>query len=396
MGYKKYFFGIPYSSRQNKEKYVVKRTFFQMFKKKKSQNCTKYYFLGLRIWRKKKNKIDILKDKVTDLQNVAMGLENSVQALQYHMSTQIENSVHALQSNVGALIEEKLHPEIKDYFSISDVDTSNQKEEDRYIEPIKTTTCKICGCESKLLFKSKIFHNRYDAEYYHCPHCGFMQVENLEWLEEAYNTPVTQEDTGVLLRNLILRKYISIVLFHLFNPNGKYLDYGGGYGILTRLLRDIGFEFYHYDKYCENIMAQGFEGGLTDRYDAVTVIEAFEHFDNPVAEIEKMLGLSDTIIFTEEILPTPVPEPSQWWYYCLNHGQHISFYAIKTLEYLADKYGLNYYGVYNLHILSKQNLEAKINYLKSKNSNSLFNEVETAMKSLTYDDMNYIIEKTNK
>ena len=36
----------------------------------------------------------------------------------------------------------------------------------------------------------------------------------------------------------------------------------------------------------------------------------------------------------------PVPKPQSWFYYCPIHGQHISFYSLKTLQYLAKKYGL--------------------------------------------------------
>ena len=368
-----------------------------LFKKEKSYFYTKYYFLGIKIWHKNKSKVDILADKISDLQNDVQGIKSGLQ----HNFQTIQDNVQILQHNINSEIKSNFQSlkmqNLLDYFPVeskSDVDVNT--EENRYIEPIQTSSCKICGGEAKLLFKSKIFHNRYDAEYYYCPNCGFLQAEKLEWLEESYNTPVTQEDTGVLLRNLSLRKYISIILFNLINPNGRYLDYGGGYGLLTRLLRDIGFEFYHYDKYCENIVAQGFEGSLTDRYDAVTSIEAFEHFVNPLQEIEQMLKLTDTILFTEEILPLPAPEPSEWWYYCLNHGQHISFYSNKTFQFIANKYGLNYYNVYNLHILSKQNFEAKINYLKTKSIDSLFSEVEMTMQSLTVKDMNYIIELTNK
>lgn len=395
-GFKKYILGIPYSSSQKTGNGIVKRTFFQMFKKEKSYSGTKYFFLGIKIWDKKRPQIDIITDKISDIQRQMHNMKNNMQQQVHNVENTLLTELGRVDNNVNEKFNSLL-PDYNYYFS-NETETTDDTatEKDRYIKPIKTTTCRICGGKSKLLFRSKIFHNKYDAEYYHCPNCGFLQAENLEWLNEAYNTPVTEEDTGVLYRNVEWRKYISIILFNLLNPNGKFLDYGGGYGLLTRLLRDIGFEFYHYDKYCENIVAQGFEGNLNDKYDAITTIETFEHFADPLHEIEHMLELSDTIIFTEEILPQPIPEPEEWWYYCLNHGQHISFYSNKTLKYIADKFGLYYFNVYNLHILSKQNFETKINYLKNKNINSLFKEVETSMQSLIGKDMYYIIEKTNK
>ena len=44
-----------------------------------------------------------------------------------------------------------------------------------------------------------------------------------------------------------------------FNKNVAYLDVDGGYGMLTRLMRDYGFHFYWTDPYCQNILARGFE-----------------------------------------------------------------------------------------------------------------------------------------
>ena len=76
-GFKKYILGIPYSSLQNKEDCVVKRRFFQMYKKNKSYFHTKYYILGIKIWQKNKPKFDIFADTVT----------NQIAALQYQTQT---------------------------------------------------------------------------------------------------------------------------------------------------------------------------------------------------------------------------------------------------------------------------------------------------------------------
>ncbi len=38
-----------------------------------------------------------------------------------------------------------------------------------------------------------------------------------------------------------------------------FLDYAGGYGVFTRLMRDIGFDFYWHDPYTQNLFANGFE-----------------------------------------------------------------------------------------------------------------------------------------
>jgi hypothetical protein len=54
----------------------------------------------------------------------------------------------------------------------------------------------------------------------------------------------------------------------------------------------------------------------------------------------KLLNIAPNILLTTSIIPDPAPKPSDWWYYGLEHGQHIGFYRLQTLQYLADKFGL--------------------------------------------------------
>jgi hypothetical protein len=82
-----------------------------------------------------------------------------------------------------------------------------------------------------------------------------------------------------------LQNATDLLFLLKFIKNTVCLDFGGGHGILTRIVRDYGFNFFHYDKYAENLFANGFDGDLSKRYDLVT---AFEHFVNPMNEIEKL------------------------------------------------------------------------------------------------------------
>ncbi len=62
-------------------------------------------------------------------------------------------------------------------------------------------------------------------------------------------------------------------------------------------------------------------------------------------------------------MPNPIPKPQDWWYYGLDHGQHISFYSKKTFEFIANKYNLNYANLGGLHLLSEKkisNLQLKV------------------------------------
>lgn len=247
--------------------------------------------------------------------------------------------------------------------------------------------CKICFSKTEEVFNAQIL-NKYNIQYYQCPNCLFIQTENEYWLKEAYESPINLSDTGGVTRNIMLAFKSSLIIHLLFDRKGKFLDYAGGYGLLTRLMRDIGFDFYWYDLHTKNEFARGFEGKLKDKYEVLTIFEAFEHFRNPHEELKKIFKLSDTIIFTTTLLPKPTPSPQDWWYYGLEHGQHIGLYSKETFEYLAKKYGYGYYtdGRY-FHILTKKKLsKTSFKFSSSFLALSLLPFVLTINKSKTLSD----------
>jgi hypothetical protein len=215
--------------------------------------------------------------------------------------------------------------------------------------------CNICGTKNQAYCSERIM-GKYNIEYYHCSNCDFVQTEEPYWLEEAYSKSINLSDTGYLARNLSYANRLTILLYLLFGKNGTYLDYAGGYGVFVRLMRDIGFDFSWDDKYTKNMFASGFEWNQQSRVDSVTLFEAFEHFVEPMSEIENLLKISDTIIFSTDLHPDPLPMPKDWWYFGLDHGQHISFYSKKTFGFIAQEFELNYYNVGSLHILTKKTI----------------------------------------
>lgn len=251
--------------------------------------------------------------------------------------------------------------------------------------------CKICGETNQYIFSSKIM-NEYTIEYFHCRNCGFLQTEEPYWLDKAYENPINMEDTGILRRNLRLRNITSIIINIVFDKNSKFLDFGGGHGIFTRLMRDIGYDFYWMDKYAENIFSRGFEYNNKDKVTLITSFESFEHFQNPQVDINNMLKISRNIVFTTQLLPHPLPKPSEWWYYGLSHGQHISFYSSKTLIYIAEKNKLNIHSFGDVHILTEMKIgKLKKILLSLANRVSGFEPCNVKIGNKTIHDMNYLI-----
>lgn len=214
--------------------------------------------------------------------------------------------------------------------------------------------CNICNNEANF-FSNNTVLNKYDIDYFKCSTCGFVQTEEPYWLEEAYSSAVLNSDVGMVARNIRLRLIVKAIIEFCFesDENVCFLDYGGGYGLLSRMMRDLGFNFYWYDKYCEGIFVSDFfVADMRKKYFLSTAFELFEHFSTPLDEVESIFKCSDNIVFSTMLLPQPSPKPDQWWYYGLDGGQHISFYTPTSLSYIAKQFNKFYVGIGDIHIFS--------------------------------------------
>ena len=103
----------------------------------------------------------------------------------------------------------------------------------------------------------------------------------------------------------------------------------------------------------------------------------------------KMLKTENKIIHSPSVLP------SEWWYYGLEHGQHIGFYRLRTLNYLANKFDLYLIsdGI-SRHFFSKKKYSytawRTLVYLSSKFPKLL----SLGMKSKTWSD--HLLISSNK
>lgn len=230
--------------------------------------------------------------------------------------------------------------------------------------------CKICLSETNLFGRATLMHE-HEVDYFQCPRCFFVQTETPYWLEQAYENPITESDVGLVYRNLNLSQVSKAVINQYFNWQGQFLDYGGGYGLFVRLMRDAGFDFYWYDKFCENIFARGIKGDFNQLYELVTSFELVEHLVDPIAEIREILKLSDSFLFSTELLPSHSPKPGEWWYYALHEGQHISIYSQESLKYLAEQLECNFYSDgSSTHLLTRRSFPENL-FSILKNSNTI-------------------------
>lgn len=204
---------------------------------------------------------------------------------------------------------------------------------------------RITGKTTRKLFEATVL-NKYNVSYFQCVDTGFIQTEPPYWLDEAYDEAITSLDIGLVGRNLACRDITGQIITSCFAPNGRFVDFGGGYGLFVRLMRDRGFNFYRYDIHCPNLFAKTFEWNDSEGSTAelLTAWEVFEHLADPVASLEQLLQFSDNILFSTSLIPSgTISSASDWWYFTPQLGQHVSFYTDQALQCLAARFGLRFY-----------------------------------------------------
>jgi hypothetical protein len=258
--------------------------------------------------------------------------------------------------------------------------------------------CPICDLNMEGIFNHKVL-NKYNVNYFQCYECELIQTEKQYWVEEAYTSAITIADTGLTKRNISLAAQLAIYLLGQKRHRGVFLDYAGGYGMLTRIMRDYGFNYFWHDEFCQNLLALGFEKEPDKNYDIISAFEVLEHLEDPLEffnKIFKDFG-AQQIIFSTVLYQGPKAPDLDWWYYAFHSGQHVSFFSKKTLSVIASKLNVNYYNLNGFQIFSKEKI--RFEYLTKnllKFSIFLSALIPFFLTSKTMDDHNENIKKYSK
>jgi 2-polyprenyl-3-methyl-5-hydroxy-6-metoxy-1,4-benzoquinol methylase len=195
--------------------------------------------------------------------------------------------------------------------------------------------CRLCGGAFKHQFQLRVL-GQIDVAYFECNACGSLQTEEPYWLEQAYSQKnLSQLDTGAAQRNIdnFVACWLIAKIFKLKNV----VDFGGGDGLLCRLLRDHGLNCFVSDKYATPAYAQGFEQPTFERPDLLLAFEVMEHFANPREEVAQLFASAPRVLLLSTHRYSG--QSSDWWYLTADSGQHIFFYSKKALAMVAHQYG---------------------------------------------------------
>jgi Methyltransferase domain len=218
--------------------------------------------------------------------------------------------------------------------------------------------CKLCGRGTRVFCRPLVL-GRHLATYDRCATCGFVQARDPDWLAEAYITPINPMDTGCVDRTWHFARATAAVISGGLRVRGPFLDFGGGYGLFVRFMRDGGFDFRWMDGYCRNLLAAGFEAdpARDGRYGLVTSFEVFEHLTDPRPQFEQLLQWSDALLFSTELVPQGMSTLEGWHFAGFEHGQHVSFFSRESLQRVADGLGVRFVSNgRSLHLFTRRSV----------------------------------------
>jgi len=196
-------------------------------------------------------------------------------------------------------------------------------------------TCRLCEGELVARFKCRVL-GRLDVSYFQCAACLSLQTQTPTWLEEAYGAGnLAAIDAGGAQRSLFnaAASYFVARMFGLANV----IDFGGGDGLLCRLLRDQGINAYVRDQFATASYAKGFTEPNFATADLLTAFEVLEHFAEPRSDLDGLFACQPRfLLLTTELYQG---QDSQWWYLVPESGQHVFFYSRRALQLIGERYG---------------------------------------------------------
>jgi hypothetical protein len=199
--------------------------------------------------------------------------------------------------------------------------------------------CRLCNGELRSRFSIQVL-TRHTVEYFSCLTCGSLQTEPPYWLEEAYEHNLALLDAGAAQRNLT-NLSASYAIARLLNLK-DVIDFGGGDGLLCRLLRDHGLNCFVEDKFAKASYSRAFTRPNFDNPELLLAFEVLEHFDNPQNDLPALFQHNP-----KALLVSTVPYDMQdagWWYLAPETGQHVFFYSRAAMRLIAKTWGFEVIG----------------------------------------------------
>jgi 2-polyprenyl-6-hydroxyphenyl methylase/3-demethylubiquinone-9 3-methyltransferase len=197
------------------------------------------------------------------------------------------------------------------------------------------TNCPICKTETSHFFRKEFL------EYNKCPECGLIFSPTVltwsgkDFRDKIYNDQYIDHDPEFVHK----RPYENAMEFLPELKGKRHLDYGGGNGAMSHILKENGIDSYTWDLFYKKDVI------IAEYMDAITCFEVIEHSVYPNEMFNDFRGIlckgGELIIKTSMYDDWGITTREQFrdhWYVMPING-HVSFYCQKTFEVLAGMFG---------------------------------------------------------
>jgi hypothetical protein len=188
-----------------------------------------------------------------------------------------------------------------------------------------------------------------------CLRCGYLFAPMFQdwtreqFLDRIYNDDYAAVDPDYLELRPASNSRLLQEMFGASKGRIAHLDFGGGDGSLSRLLREDGWDSVSWDPFLE-------PGSSLDgrRFDLITAFEVFEHAPDPHAMMRQLVSAAHagTFIVFSTLVHDQAVRPNQritWWYVGPRNG-HVGAFSRCSLGLLGERHGYRYGGFNdNLH-----------------------------------------------
>jgi hypothetical protein len=207
----------------------------------------------------------------------------------------------------------------------------------------KSASCRLCSGEAAKKFELLVL-DRYQVSYFVCTQCGSLQADFPFWLKDAYEFSLSHLDAGAAQR--CLSNAAAVIVMSIFTGCRNVVDFGGGDGLLCRLLRDYGLNCFVHDKFATATYAQRFTQPNFQQPDLLIAFEVIEHFAEPCAELAELFATNAEILMVSTELYSQ--QQGNWWYLTPSSGQHVFFYSRQALLQVSKRFGydVRFFGRY--------------------------------------------------
>lgn len=186
------------------------------------------------------------------------------------------------------------------------------------------------------------------VHYLLCGNCGFCFAPEFgswtldEFAEKIYNRDYVLVDPDYVD---VRPRSNAAGLISMFGDRAhavRHLDYGGGGGLLARLLRESNWQSVSYDPFVN----RDADIAQLGKFDLITAFEVFEHVPDVrvlMSNLRSLLAPDGIVLFSTLLSDGNIHanQKISWWYAAPRNG-HISLFSKTSLATLAKSRGLTF------------------------------------------------------